>query len=84
MLSRLIIIIPGLLAQDSVSLTFTVDLEVNNDWLHSSLAVPPQALSCLPAHFSHQELSDTPRHRSCPEELVLNNAQTDRVEKRKK
>lgn len=43
MLSRLIIIIPipRLLARYSVSLTFAVDLEVNNDWLHSSLTVPP-------------------------------------------
>lgn len=39
--------------------TFSVDLEVNDDWLNGTLAVSPQALPRLPAHLSHQELPDT-------------------------
>lgn len=56
--------------------TFAVDLEVDNDWLHGTLAVPPKTLSGLPAHLSHQELPNTPRYWSCPEELVLTRTQT--------
>lgn len=62
--------------------TFAVDLEVNDDWLHGTLTVPPKALSCLPTHLSHQELPNTPRYWSCPEELVLTKTQTDTVRQR--
>lgn len=53
--------------------TFAIHLEVDNDRLHGTLTVPPQALACPPAHFPHEELPHTSRHWSCPEELILNN-----------
>lgn len=56
--------------------TFAIDFEVNNDWLHGALTVPPQALSCPPAHFPHEELTHASRHWRCPEELILTATQT--------
>lgn len=43
-----------------VSRTFAVDLKVDNDGFHGTLAVPPEPFACLPPHLSHEELPDTP------------------------
>lgn len=39
--------------------TFTIHLEIYNDWLHSSLSIPAKAFPCSPAHLPHQELPNT-------------------------
>lgn len=64
-----------------VSRTFAVDLKVDNDGFHGTLAVPPEPFACLPPHLSHEELPDTPWHWSCPEELVLEHKQTGKSQK---
>lgn len=61
----------GLLVACCCFHTFAIDFEVDNDRLHGTLAVPPEALSCPPAHFPHEQLPHTSRHRSRPKELIL-------------
>lgn len=51
--------------------TFAVNLEVNDDWLHSPFAVPSETFPRPPAHLPHEEFPDTAAHRSRPEKLIL-------------
>lgn len=61
--------------------TFAVNLEVNDDWLHSPFAVPSETFPRPPAHLPHEEFPDTAAHRSRPEKLIL--AQTKEEQDRK-
>lgn len=61
--------------------TFAVNLEVNDDWLHSPFAVPSETFPRPPSHLPHEEFPDTAAHRSRPEKLIL--AQTKEEQDRK-
>lgn len=64
--------------------TFAVNLEVNDDWLHSPFAVPSETFPRPPAHLPHEEFPDTAAHRSRPEKLILSQTKEEQDRKSNK
>lgn len=64
--------------------TFAVNLEVNDDWLHSPFAVPSETFARPPAHLPHEEFPDTAAHRSRPQKLILTQIKEEQDRKSKK